>query len=248
MDNELGIKQISDLFKGIVDELIPANEIDFKKYAKKYLNPLSHFEKLNEQKIDINKDVDILNFFNIENGQKSMTFKGAKLDEKSQLNYSKWSIELSSIFFIRFFENLDKSFSDSQILELKHKFDSFLPKMQLLTPIEMEMGSNKIINYFQDSFQKQTPKISENLYYWDFKTINLMKLYELLLKADFIECNDSFVESFKEFKVNPKQKTKWKDKKQTSLFALLFLIYGGQNGKSSLCDQALPVFIDQETC
>ena len=39
MDKKLGINQISDLFKGIVDELIPANEIHFKKYDKEDLNP-----------------------------------------------------------------------------------------------------------------------------------------------------------------------------------------------------------------
>ena len=226
MDTESKFLKIYALFNSLADELIPPNEFHFKKYAKEYLNPLAQFLKPSDQQLDLNNMVGVIKFFNqtIEGGE--IKFEGSLSDDASQRKYLLWVLELETLFLSSVFENLKELSTDAEIIELQQKIEPFLRDLHFHTPTEVNVPLVKLKNYIHERFQEIGPSIPENLYYWPYPTVYLIKLYELLLKADYIQPHNDFVESFKESGVSLKQRTVWKNEKQTSLFALLYLVYG----------------------
>lgn len=228
MDKVEKIQEMINLYNRNADELIPPNEFHFKKYAKENLNPLILFKELLNKGIDITNNIHIVKIFNEELSTGDIEFEGSKDDANSQKNYRRWMLQLSTLFIASFFDNINNLFSDSQIVELKQKLDKWLPEMQFHVPIEMQDGAKKFASYIKERTGDLVPPIPENLYYWDYPTVYLIKLYELLLQYDLIEPSNQFIESFKDSNVSPKQRTIWKNDKQTSLFALMYLVYKKQ--------------------
>ena len=228
MDKDAKIQEMINLFNKNADELIPPNEFHFKKYAKENLNPLFLFKELLNKGIDLTNNIHIAKSLNEGLRSEVIQFEGSKADANSQKNYERWRTQLFTLFFASFFDDINNLFSDSQIIVLKQKLDKLLLEMQFHAPIEMQDGAKKFASYIKERTGDLVPPIPENLYYWDYPTVYLIKLYELLLQYDFIEPSNQFIESFKDSNVSPKQRTIWKNDKQTSLFALMYLVYKKQ--------------------
>jgi len=219
MDASAFAIKATELFNKLVDDFIPIEESAFKTYAKAKLNPIFNT-------VDFKNNIEVVKFIDKEMEQVSVVFEGALKDPDSQLKYHKWAWQLQGLILPKFIALLKDNTNLIEINEIKGNVDTYFPEVAFQIPPELKQIANIPLNYISTSLEKFAPTIHLSLYYWEKPNTELLKLYNLLLSGRFIEPNEFFIESFKDVNVNSKYKTIWNDEKQTSLFALLYLIYG----------------------
>jgi hypothetical protein len=210
------INLMTEKFNNLVEELIPSEEIGFKEYAKKKLNPLLLLSSRNPL-IDAHKII------SSELTKDNIDFKGAKRDHLSQLKYLEWTWQLAKLFiteFKHFFkEAMPETQKDEQILKLKDYFDD----LTFQFPPFLKSGITEVQEYLitKNLNNQTTSQISQ--YYFDLTSEQVEKLYHILLENQMLEANKYFLNSF-DINNNPNKNISTWNHKQTSAFYLLFLL------------------------
>ena len=227
MDKDAFLNRLNFEFDNLVEDFISLNETGFKKYAKENLNPIIHLGLVSE--FSLPKIIKALNEGVI---GPNIKFEGSSDSADDQLKYKKWSAKLTKLFLNNIteaiFNNPDFSASSKKLITEK-SLDLF-SEIAFQEPPESRDTINDISQYLNTKSNNAKEKLPKSLYYWEYESAKLSKLYDLLLEKDLIEPNKNFIESFRYFEIKPDDRTTWKKEphNQTSLFALLYLIYGKQ--------------------
>jgi hypothetical protein len=223
MEKEAFITYLIAQFDSLVEELVPPEEVNFKKYAKEELNPLNklilphnlvkHVKQINDLTRTTTTD-----------------FAGALKDDVSQMNYARWSWQLQKLFIPILFDTMkkNKAISEAEKNQINTLLNDQLTDIIFQLEPGMKEPMREVRDYVNEKFQISDLKESANgssdvLYYWEYGENKLSELYDLLLSNDLIEPNQSFVDSFSKLNVPSKIQTHWKNA-PASLFALLYLI------------------------
>ena len=222
MEKEAFIKHLLEEFDKLVEEFIPANETGYKEYAKQNINPLLHWFPNLKMAVAVRSFYDGI-------ANQLVQFEGSSDCDEHQFKYTEWSMQLTKLFFPiitdAFLNNPLITATEKNIFNEKIK--DFCNELAFQLPV-IAKPIKEIADYVIDKTTKNLGKFPANLYYWDYEPTKLIDLYNLLLSNNLIEANEKFINSFSILETKPAWKTNWKKDidNQTSLFALLYLIYG----------------------
>ncbi len=222
MEKEAFFKHLLEEFDKLVEEFIPATETGYKEYAKQNVNPLLHLFPNLKMATSVRSFYDGI-------ADSLVRFEGSSDSNQHQIKYAKWSLKLTKLFFPimtdAFLNNPLITATEKNLINEKIKGFSYELAFQL--PV-ITKPIKEIADYVNDKTIKKLGIFPPNLYYWDYEPTKLVDLYNLLLLNDLIKANENFINSFSIFETKPSWKTIWKKDidNQTSLFALLYLIYG----------------------
>lgn len=226
MEKEALISHLIKEFEILVEDIIPENEVGFKKYAKENLNPAFHLPpdtKLTTAIKSLNKGI----------VPSVIKFEGSGDTQEDQLKYQKWSFQLSKLFIPTIVDSIlnDPTFNLKKTILFNEKVNDLLSEIAFQLPPNEKPSIQQIAEYVNEKAKKSIDVLPKNLHYWEHEPTKLIELYDELLLRDLIEPNENFMQSFSTFETRPAWKTIWKKEpeNQTSLFALLYLIYGKCN-------------------
>lgn len=225
MDKSAFFDNLVAEFDNLVEEFIPPTEVGFKKYAKENLNPLF--------RIGTNfKMTSFMRLLYDGISETSIKFDGSSYSLESQAKYAQWSMQLMKLFIPlvtkAFLQNPSITISEKK--QISERTNDHFSELAFQVPTELKDPLKEVSEYITDKTTKALDTLPKYLYYWEYDTTKLVDLYQLLLGQDFIQPNENFIQSFSAHEVIPSYKTVWKKEpeNQTSLFALLYLLYNKQ--------------------